>query len=68
MAGRFAKAPAGATLSAVKPRGIPQKKAEGLRPRPVPGKDHRLDFAKRSAVPVPGGDFEALAHLFSFEK
>jgi hypothetical protein len=53
-------------LSAVKARGIPQKKAEGLRPRPVPGKDHRLDFAKRSAVPVPGGDFEALASPFFF--
>ena len=54
----------GSAISATKPRGIPQRKAEGPRPRPVPWKDHRLVVSQSAALsPCPAGTSECLTPL-----
>ena len=47
---RFAKAPAGILLSFAKPKGFPQREAEGLRPRLIPWKDQRLVVSRSAAL------------------
>jgi len=68
MAVRFAKAPAGIYVFIVETKRDSAK--EGGRPAAPPGPVERpppRDFAKRSVVPVPFGDFEVLDPLYFFE-
>jgi len=52
----IAKAPAGICACIGETKGFPQRKAEGLRPRLVPWKDHRLVISRSAALsPCPGG-------------
>ena len=69
MAVRFAKAPAGIYAFIGETKRDSAK--EGGRPTAPPGPVERpppCDFAKRSAVPVPCGEFEVLDSLYFFEK
>jgi hypothetical protein len=68
-AGRFAKAPAGINVFIGETKRDSAK--EGGRPTAPPGPMERpppRDFAKRSAVPVPCGDFEVFDPLYFIEK
>ena len=59
----------GSPLSSAKPEGYPQKEAEGLRPRLVLWKDHRLEISRSAALsPCPGRDFKICDPLAFFEK
>ena len=50
-------------------KGFPQREAEGLRPRLVPWKDHRLVVSRSAALSsCPGCDFEVSDPLVFFEK
>ena len=48
----------GSTPSSVKTKGIPQRKAEGLRPRLVPWKNRRLVISRSAALSPCPADFE----------
>ena len=69
MAMRFAKTPAGIYAFISETQRISAKGGgrPAAPPRPMEGPRPR-DFAKRSAVPVPCGDFEGFAPLMLFEK
>jgi hypothetical protein len=69
MAGRFAKTPAG--IYAFSGETNRDSATEGGRPAAPAGHMERplpRDFAKRSAVAVPGGDFEVPDPLYFSEK
>jgi len=69
MAMRFAKAPAGiyAFIFETKRDSAKEGGRPAAPPRPMERPPPR-DFAKRSAVPVPCGNFEVLDPLVFFEK
>jgi hypothetical protein len=69
MAARFAKAPAGISAFLGETKGFPQREAEGLKPRLIPWKNHRLVVSQSAALsPGPCGNFEVSDPLVFFEK
>jgi hypothetical protein len=59
----------GSTLSSMEPKGIPQRKAAGLRPRLVPWKDHRLVISRSAALsPCPAATSKSLTPFILFKK